>query len=103
VHNEIGLVVGPPTSHGLYGIINRILQITGVIELESGSFNINEHASVVWDLVLFEPWFLIEGILLGLAGWYYLNKPRARQAWLALCTLGIIAGIVTGLLGVRFA
>lgn len=90
------------TSHGIYGIINRILQMAGVAGLESGPFNINEHAYVVWDLVLFEPWFLIEGILLGLVGWYDLNKPRHRQIWLALCTMGIIAGMV-GLLGIRFA
>jgi hypothetical protein len=91
------------TSHGIYGIINRLLQIAGVAELESGPFNISEHAYVVWDLALFEPWFLIEGILLGLVGWHYLNKPRHRQIWLALCTMGIITGIITGLLGVRFA
>ncbi|HMR66737.1 MAG TPA: DUF3995 domain-containing protein [Anaerolineae bacterium] len=90
-------------SHGIYGIINRILQMAGVAELESGPFNINEHAYVVWDLVLFEPWFLVEGILLGLVGWSYLNQPRYKQIWLALCILGIIAGLVTGLLGVRFA
>jgi len=32
--------------------------------LESGPFNPIEHAYVLWDLILFEPWFIIEGILL---------------------------------------
>lgn len=90
-------------SHGIYGIVNRILKIAGVGALESGPFNMGEHAYVMWDLVLYEPWFLIEGILLGLVGWYYLDKPRHRQIWLTLCVIGIIAGLVTGLLGVRFA
>jgi hypothetical protein len=90
-------------SHGIYGIINRILQIAGVAELESGPFNVNEHAYVVWDLILFEPWFMIEGILLGLVGWYYLDTPRHRRIWGMLCMIGIVTGLITGLLGVRFA
>lgn len=91
------------TSHGIYGVVNRILQIAGVAELESGPFDMDQHAYVVWDLILFEPWFVIEGILLGSAGWFYLDKPRDRRLWLAGCTLGIIVGLITGLLGVRFA
>jgi hypothetical protein len=90
-------------SHGIYGIIHRLLQTTGVVEVESGPFNVNEHAYVLWDLLLFEPWFLIEGILLAVLGWCSFNKPSERGIWLMLCTLGIIVGIVTGLLGVRFA
>lgn len=91
------------TSHGMYGIVNRILQIAGVAAVESAPFKLTEHTYVVWDLVLFEPWFLIEGILLGLVGWYALDKPHHRQIWLILCVVGIIVGLVTGLLGVRFA
>lgn len=90
-------------SHGIYGIVNRILQISGVAPLESAPFNMGEHAYVVWDLVLYEPWFLIEGILFGLVGWYYLDAPRQQSIWLTLCVLGVIVGLVTGLLGVRFA
>lgn len=90
-------------SHGIYGIVNRILQMAGVAALESAPFNWGEHAYVVWDLVLFEPWFLIEGILLGLVGWYSLENSRHRQIWLILCVVGVIVGLVTGLLGVRFA
>lgn len=90
-------------SHGIYGIVNRILQIAGVAALESAPFNMGEHAYVVWDLLLFEPWFLIEGILFGLVGWYALAQPRQRQIWLMLCVVGVIIGLVTGLLGVRFA
>lgn len=90
------------TSHGIYGLFYRILQIGGVVELEAGPFNLNKNAYVLWDLVLFEPWFTIEGILLGIVGWFYLNKPRSRQIWLILCTIGVIFGLITGLLGVRF-
>ncbi|HEX7066303.1 MAG TPA: DUF3995 domain-containing protein, partial [Bacillales bacterium] len=74
-------------SHGIYGIIDRFLQITGVIELKSGSFNMNQHAYVFWDLLFFEPWFFIEGILLAGLGWCSLNKSSHRRIWLGLCTL----------------
>jgi hypothetical protein len=91
------------TSHGIYGIVYRVLQIAGLIQVESGPFNIEEHTFVLWDLVLFEPWFVIEGILLGSLGWHYLNSPRQQRIWLILCTTGTIAGIISGLFGVRFA
>ncbi|WP_261129602.1 DUF3995 domain-containing protein [Bacillus sp. Marseille-Q3570] len=91
------------TSHGIYGIFYRIFQMTGVVELESVPFNINEHSFVLWDLLLFEPWFMIEGILFGFLGWFYMNKPRNRRIWIILCTVGIIIGLVSGVSGVRFA
>ena len=91
------------TAHGIYGIVNRILQITGVAGVDSVPFNSKQHAYVLWDLFLYEPWFLIEGILLGFLGWCFMNKPRGKQIWLTLCTIGTIVGLITGLLGVRFA
>ncbi|UVI33495.1 DUF3995 domain-containing protein [Paenibacillus spongiae] len=90
-------------SHGIYGIVYRILQISGVVGLESGSIDIHEDAFVLWDLVLFEPWFLIEGILFGLLGYCFLKNARSRKFWLAACMIGIIVGLVSGIMGVRFA
>jgi hypothetical protein len=83
-------------------VINRALQVAGVAQVESGPFNRSEHAYVLWDLILFEPWFTIEGILLAIVGWCYLDESRNRRIWLTLCTVGVIAGLVTGLFGVRF-
>ncbi|MGG0275219.1 DUF3995 domain-containing protein [Bacillus rhizoplanae] len=91
------------TSHGIFGIIYRGLQIAGVIGLENGTFNIHDDMYVVWDMVIFEPWFLIEGILLAVAGWCFLKGARSRKIWLAVCMVGTIVGLVTGMLGVRFA
>jgi Protein of unknown function (DUF3995) len=91
------------TAHGIFGIIYRGLQIAGVIGLENGTFNIHDDMYVVWDMVIFEPWFLIEGILLAIAGWCLLKGARSRKIWLAVCMLGTIVGLVTGMLGVRFA
>ncbi|NIK77716.1 hypothetical protein FHS15_002854 [Paenibacillus castaneae] len=91
------------TSHGIFGIVYRILQISGVVGLESGSFHIHEDAYVLWDLLLFEPWFLIEGILLGSVGWCFLKEAQSRKIWLAACLFGVIFGLITGVMGVRFA
>ncbi len=88
-------------SHGLDGLVNRLLQFAGLATVEGAPFGLPEHAYVVWDLLLFEPWFLIEGLLLGLAGWCYLRQPRHRRVWLALCALGVGVGLVTAVLGVR--
>ncbi|WNQ14179.1 DUF3995 domain-containing protein [Paenibacillus aurantius] len=90
-------------SHGIFGILYRILQMSGRIGLESGTFTLREDTYVLWDLVLFEPWFLVEGLLLGLVGWYFLKEARSRKIWLAACLLGVGIGLVTGLMGVRFA
>ena len=76
--------------------------MAGIVELESGSFHLMEHAYVLWDLILFEPWFTIEGILLAIVGWCYLEIARNRRIWLILCTVGIIVAMITGLVGVRF-
>ncbi|WP_018759659.1 DUF3995 domain-containing protein [Paenibacillus terrigena] len=90
-------------SHGIFGIVYRILQISGGVGLESGSFHIHEDAYVLWDLMLFEPWFLIEGILLGIVGLCFLKEGGSRKIWLAACIFGVIFGLITGIMGVRFA
>lgn len=74
-----------------------------VIGLGNGNFHIQEDAYVVWDMVIFEPWFLIEGILLATTGWCFLSDARTRRIWLATCTLGVIVGLATGIIGVHFA
>ncbi|MFD1674494.1 DUF3995 domain-containing protein [Alicyclobacillus fodiniaquatilis] len=91
------------TSHGIYGIVYRGLQITNVIGLGNGTFHIHEDAYVLWDMVIFEPWFLLEGILLATVGWFFLGEARTRKIWLTTCILGIIVGLTTGIMGVRFA
>jgi len=91
------------TSPGIYGIFYRIFQVIGVARLTSGPFNTNEQVYVLWDLFLFEPWFMIEGILLGIVGLCYLNEKRNKKIWITFCSVGIMVGIITGLLGIRFA
>jgi hypothetical protein len=88
-------------SHGMYGIAYRVLNIVGVIDIEGQSFELSTHPWVVWDLVLFEPWFLLEGILFVGVGRASLASARDRRRWLLACCIGIAAATVVGLLGVR--
>ncbi|MBA9028238.1 DUF3995 domain-containing protein [Peribacillus huizhouensis] len=91
------------TAHGIFGIVYRGLQIAGVIGLGNETYHIHDDMYVVWDMVMFEPWFLIEGILLAIAGWCLLKGARSRKIWLAVCIFGTLVGLVTAMLGVRFA
>lgn len=97
----LGCSIG--TAHGIFGIVYRGLQIAGVIGLENGTYHIHDDMYVVWDMVMFEQWFLIEGILLAIAGWCLLKGARSRKIWLAVCIFGTLVGLVTAMLGVRFA
>lgn len=54
------------TAHGIFGIIYRGLQIAGVIGLENWTFDIHDDMYVVWDMVIFEPWFLLKAFYLPL-------------------------------------
>ena len=81
-------------SHGLFGIVTKGLYVAGM------------HAAVSWpehdltaaqknlaalrDLAVFEPWFLIQGLLLALAGRWLARTPAGRRRW----TLSLIAGTV---------
>ena len=59
------------------------------------------------DLVLFEPWFLLEGVLLALAGWQYLRTARRRRRWVAAMVGGTLVllpfGVLLALTGKRVA
>lgn len=91
------------TSHGLYGIVYRILNLAGVVDIDGRAFASSEDPWVIWDLVLFEPWFLIEGILFGVAGWAALSTSRDRRRWQLACVAGSSLATGLGLLGLRFA
>jgi hypothetical protein len=81
-------------SHGLFGIVTKALYAAGV------------HAAVSWpehhltaaqknlaalhDLAVFEPWFLIQGLLLALVGHWFARTAAGRRWW----TLSLAAGIV---------
>jgi hypothetical protein len=90
-------------AHGIYGIADRTLIVAGVRQIDGQSFAVDQHGWVLWDLLVFEPWFLIEGVLFGLAGWVSLMRSRDRRRWVWLSGLGVVAALAAALLQVRVA
>ena len=80
-------------SHGLFGIATKGLYLAGVKSAVSWP----EHAltagqknlAALHDLAIFEPWFLVLGLLLALAGRWFAG-PAASRRW----TLSLVAVIV---------
>lgn len=81
-------------SHGLYGIVTKGLYAAGIHAAvswpERGLTAAQKNLAALHDLVLFEPWFLIQGLLLALAGHWFARTATRRRGW----TLSLAAGIV---------
>lgn len=88
-------------AHGVYGIVYRTLNVIGVIDIDGRPFEAAAHGWVLWDLFVIEPWFLIEGILLGLVGWAFVGGASARRKWILACASGFVLASLSGLMGVR--
>jgi hypothetical protein len=48
--------------------------------------------------LLFEPWFLLEGVLLALAGWQHARTARGRRRWVAGISGGTLVLLLFGLM-----
>jgi hypothetical protein len=63
--------------------------------------------SAVQDLVVFEPCFVVEGVLLALAAWQFIRTPAGRRTWSMSMIVGIVVidvfGALLSLGGMRFA
>lgn len=83
-------------AHGLYGIAARART---VLALASGEreLDLARHGWLLWDLIVFEPWFLIEGLLLAMAGWHFLAHPGERSRWIVACIAGVGAAAAAAL------
>ena len=80
-------------SHGLFGIATKGLYLAGVQSAvswpEHGLTAAQKNLAVLHDLAIFEPWFLVLGLLLALAGRWFAG-PAASRRW----TLSLVAAIV---------
>jgi len=87
----LGSVVS--VSHALYGMVTKGLYVAGAQSAVSYPEPLTaaqkNHAALL-DLGLFEPWFLIQGLLLLLAGRWFARTAAGHRWW----TLSLIAGIV---------
>jgi Protein of unknown function (DUF3995) len=88
-------------SHGAFGIIYRALNVAGVTDLDGTPFDASRHEWALWDLFIFEPWFLIEGVLFMAAGATALKTTQTRSRWTVGCLVAIGIATLTGLIGLR--
>jgi hypothetical protein len=89
-------------AHGIYGIVYRILNLGGVVKVDGETASISEHPWVLWDLILFEPWFLVEGLLFFAIGWAA-TSGSGRRRWVYSAVAGVAIATLSGVLGLRFA
>ena len=81
-------------SHGLFGIATKGLYLAGVKSAvswpERGLTVAQKNLAALHDLAIFEPWFLVLGLLLALAGRRFAGSAPSRHRW----TLSLVAVIV---------
>jgi len=82
------------TAHGLVGIGMRIDTLSDWPSQVPAGW-------LYWDLLVFEPWFLIEGLLLAVAGGLLLPDRRQRARWACACAAGTAVAITLALLRVK--
>ena len=84
-------------SHAIFGVITKGLYVGGVHGavnfpvvpgISAATAVAANHTSAVLDLAVFEPWFLVEGALLFLAGRQFLRTTSARLQWTASIIIG---------------
>ena len=90
----IGSVVA--LSHAVLGFVTKSLYVAGLhgaVDFPAlpgttaATAAAENHTAAVLDLLVFEPWFLVEGMLLLLAGWASLRAPNAHR-W----TVSVVVG-----------
>jgi hypothetical protein len=84
--------------HALVDDTARILSLAGVLHMDFPFFAIiDRRESDLQDLLLNEPWFLVEGLLWGALGWFGLASARSRRLWVAS---GLVAAVALTVIGV---
>jgi hypothetical protein len=59
-------------THGFGGMLTKILYLSGVIDLQFPALIVYDMQKfVLWDLLFYEPWFFIMGILAGLTAAHF--------------------------------
>jgi hypothetical protein len=84
--------------HALVDATARILSLAGMLHMDFPFFaSIDRRESDLQDLLLNEPWFLIEGLLWGTLGWFRLASVRSRRLWVGS---GLVATVILTVIGV---
>ena len=90
-------------AHGLYGIGFRAAAVLGVTRVEGVPFDASQHGWVLWDLLAIEPWFLTEGVLLGMTGFFALSSSQSRRSFVAMVSAVFLVFFVTAALSLKVA
>src|SRR6266702_5245775 len=80
-------------SHGLYGMVTKGLYVAGahtVVSFPEPLTAAQKNLAAVLDLGVFEPWFLVQGLLLLYAGRWFARTATGRRRW----TLSLVVGTV---------
>jgi Protein of unknown function (DUF3995) len=80
-------------SHGLYGLATKGLYAAGAHSAVSWPEPLTaaqKSLAALHDLAVYEPWFLLQGMLLMFAGRWFARTTAGRRWW----TLSLIAGTV---------
>jgi hypothetical protein len=89
------------TAHGAYGVLFRALQVVGISEVDGAHFDLDKHGWVLWDLLVIEPWFLGEGILLGLIGLLAQRSDAGQVRWLKLVAGALLIALASAAFELR--
>jgi hypothetical protein len=85
--------------HALVDDIARILSLADMLHMGFPFFaSIDRRASDLQDLLLNEPWFLVEGLLWGVLGWFGLASARSSRLWVGSGVVATVALTVIGVL-----
>jgi len=84
-------------------MIFRGASVAGVSDVEGQAFDIDRHAWVLWDMLVIEPWFIVEGLLLGLVGYQAQTSSQRKKLWRWGMLVAFAFFLATGLFGLRFA
>ena len=85
--------------HALVMVTARILSLAGVLHMDFPFFaSIDRREADLQDLLLNEPWFLVEGLLWGALGWFRFESVRSRRLWVASGVVATVALTVIGVL-----
>jgi hypothetical protein len=92
-------------SHAIFGFITKALYLGGMHEavdfpdtphLSAAEAADANHLSAVHDLLVFEPSFLIQGVVLAMAAWQFIRTPARRRQWTWSLVVSVVLITVFG-------
>lgn len=103
-------------SHAIFGTVTKALYLGGmheavdfpdVPELSAEELADANHLAAVHDLLVFEPCFLIQGVVLAMAAWQFIRTPARRRLWTWSLVVAVVLisvfGAVLSLADAQFA